>query len=84
MLRQDLGWSIAAINSELYAALDTGEISGRSAALQAGRRLTGMALGLRGGQSGFRWDAFVGHPLDKPDGFRSARITTGFYLSASF
>ncbi len=84
VLRQDLGWSIAAINSELYAAIDTGEISGRSAALQAGRRLTGMALGLRGGQSGFRWDAFVGHPLDKPDGFRSARIITGFYLSASF
>lgn len=84
VLRQDLGWSIAAINSELYAAIDTGVIGERSAESIAGHRLTGMALGLRGGRSGFSWDAFVGHPLDKPEGFRTARVTTGFYLSASF
>ncbi len=84
VLRQDLGWSLAAINSELYAAIDTGEVGGRSATLQAGRRLTGIAFGLRGGRAGFSWDGFVGHPLSKPEGFRTADITTGFYLSASF
>jgi hemolysin activation/secretion protein len=83
-LRQDLGWSLSAVNSELYVGIDTGRVGGRSAELLTGRQLTGAVMGIRGGVAGFGWDVFIGRPLQKPDGFQTASVTTGFFLSASF
>jgi hemolysin activation/secretion protein len=84
LLRQDLGWSLSAVNSELYVGIDTGRVGGRSAELLTGRQLTGAVMGIRGGVAGFGWDVFIGRPLQKPDGFQTASVTTGFFLSASF
>ncbi len=83
-MRQDLGLSVGAINSELYAGVDTGHLGGPSAALLPGTGLTGAVVGLRGGSQRWAWEVFAGTPLKKPEGLRSARVTSGFYLSLNF
>ncbi len=84
LLRQELGWSLAALRSELYVGIDTARVGGPSASRLAGRGLTGVAVGVRGTARGVAWDAFVGQPLSRPEGFRTADVTGGFYLSASY
>lgn len=84
LLRQEIGWSLAAVRSELYLGIDTGRVSGQSTALLAGRQLTGVAVGVRGAARGVAWDLFVGQPVSRPAGFRTSDVTTGFYLSASY
>ncbi len=84
LVRNDLGWSLGSSGQELYLALDHGEVGGHSADLLVGRRLTGAALGLRGGYKDFSWDVFAGVPVRKPDGFRTAHHTGGINLTWSF
>ncbi len=84
LLRQELGLSVPSFRSELYTGIDTGKIGGRSAEDMLGTRLTGAVIGLRGKASGLSWDLFLGRPLDKPEGFRSASTTAGFHLSLNF
>lgn len=84
LLRQEIGWSVASLRSELYLGVDTARVSGQSTALLAGRELTGVAIGVRGAVRGLAWDAFIGQPVSRPEGFRTADITAGFYLSASY
>lgn len=84
LVRQEIGWSLASLRSELYLGVDTARVSGQSTALLAGRELTGAAIGMRGTARGFAWDVFVGQPLSRPAGFRTADVTAGFYLSASY
>lgn len=84
VLRQELGLSLPALRSELYTGIDTGKIGGRSAEDMLGTRLTGAVIGLRGNAASLSWDLFLGRPLSKPDGFRSASTTAGFHLSLNF
>ena len=84
LLRQELGLSLSPIASEFYAGIDTGKVGGRSTAALLGTRLTGAVIGLRGNAAPLSWDFFLGRPLDKPDGFRTASTTAGFYLSLNF
>ena len=84
LLRQELGFSLAPIASELYAGIDTGKVGGRSTATLPGTRLTGAVIGLRGNAASISWDLFVGRPLDKPEGFRTSSTTAGFYLNLNF
>ncbi len=84
LLRQDIGLSVTALGSELYAGVDTGRVDGQSATQLAGRQLTGAVIGLRGGSGSFAWDVFIGQPVSMPAGFRTADTTGGFYVSASF
>lgn len=84
LLRQELGLSLAPLGSELYAGIDTGKVGGRSTATLLGTRLTGAVIGLRGNAAPLSWDFFVGQPLNKPGGFRTASTTAGFYLSLNF
>ncbi len=83
LLRQDLGLSVSAIQSELYVGIDTGEVGGRSTAGLMGQRLTGSVVGVRGGHGKLSWDVFVGKPIHKPDGYRTASTTAGFLFSLS-
>jgi hemolysin activation/secretion protein len=83
LLRQDLSWSVGAIRSEIYLGIDAGEVGGRSAATLPGTRLAGSVLGARGALGNLSWDVFIGRPLHKPEGFRTASTTTGFLLSLS-
>lgn len=84
LLRQEIGWSLAPLHSELYLGLDTARISGQSTRQLAGSALTGIAIGIRGTAYGLAWDAFIGQPRSHPEGFRTASTTAGFYLSASY
>jgi hemolysin activation/secretion protein len=83
-LRND--WSVALGNSgqALYLGLDAGEVSGPSAENLLGKTLTGAVLGLRGSYKKLQYDIFVGAPLYRPEGFKTADTTAGFSVSVDF
>lgn len=87
LLRNELGvaldaWGIS--GQEAYAGIDYGEVSGPSSNVLVGKSLAGAVLGLRGAYKALHYDLFVGKPISKPDGFRTAQYTAGFSLSFSF
>lgn len=82
--RNDLGLALGQTGQEIYLALDSGSVDGPSAILLAGKQLTGVALGLRGGFKYLQYDLFVGAPVEKPTGFRTASETAGFSLTVNF
>lgn len=83
-IRNDLGLSLGASAQEIYLGLDYGEVAGPSSEFLLGNRLAGAVLGLRGGFKGLQYDVFVGQPIKKPQGFRTASTTAGFNLNWSF
>jgi len=66
---------------QLYAGIDYGKVYGPSAAYLLGRELVGAALGIRGTVKNAQYDVFVGWPIAKPDGFKTAAQTYGFQLT---
>lgn len=84
LLRNDLGLALGNSGQELYAGLDHGEVSGPSAGFLPGSRLTGAVLGLRGSYKALSYDVFIGRPLEKPEGFVTAKATAGISLNYSF
>jgi len=83
LLRNELAFALGGA-VESYVAIDHGQVSGPSTEWLLGDRLTGMALGLRGGTRHVQWEGFVGSPLDKPAGFQTAYTTFGMNLGVSF
>lgn len=84
LIRNDLSLALGASGQELYLGVDYGEVAGPSAQYLVGRRLAGAVLGLRGYYKGLSTDVFIGQPLSKPEGFRTASGTAGFNLTWSF
>lgn len=84
LVRNELAWAQERTAQELYLGLDYGEVGGQSARLLAGQHLVGTVLGVRGAYQGLSWDMFVGRPLSKPAGFRTAQNTAGFSLSWAY
>ncbi|WP_219212063.1 ShlB/FhaC/HecB family hemolysin secretion/activation protein [Variovorax boronicumulans] len=87
LIRNDLGWALGQSGAELYVGIDHGEVGGGSSQFLLGKRLTGAVLGLRGTTNalqGLSYDLFVGTPLRKPEGYRTAHFTGGFNLNFSF
>ena len=87
LMRNDIGWALGASGTELYVGIDHGQVGGPSAQFLLGRRLTGVVVGLRGVSpwlQGLSYDVFVGSPIRKPEGFRTAKTTAGFNLNYSF
>jgi hemolysin activation/secretion protein len=84
LIRNELGLLLGASGQMAYVGLDHGEVGGSAVALLAGRRLTGAVLGLRGGYQTLDYDIFVGQPVNKPQGFKTASTTAGFNLSWSY
>ena len=88
LVRNELGWALGQTGQELYLGLDYGHVSGPSSQYLIGKQLAGSVLGLRG--SGWAWakglsyDIFVGTPVYKPRGFRTAGKTAGFGLNWAF
>lgn len=82
--RNELSTASPLPGQHFYVALDHGQVAGPSARNLLGQRLTGFALGLRGRVGALNYDVFVGTPVRKPAGFRTANTTYGFGLSASF
>ncbi|PKO42031.1 MAG: hypothetical protein CVU31_14820 [Betaproteobacteria bacterium HGW-Betaproteobacteria-4] len=84
LLRNDLSVALGASGQELYLGLDYGEVAGAATEYLVGRRLAGTVLGLRGTFKGLSTDLFIGQPLSKPEGFRTAATTAGFSLTWTF
>jgi len=80
-LRNELAIPLGAKGLETYLGLDYGEVYGPAEQLVPGRILAGTTVGLRGGTKSLSYDLFVGWPLRKPDGFRTASPTFGFQTS---
>lgn len=72
------GWNMSA-----FFGLDYGSVDGPSSDNLAGKQLAGAALGLRGGSQNVNYEIFIGTPLEKPPGFRTASSTAGFNLILS-
>jgi len=83
LLRNELAVAMGG-GVESFVAVDHGQVGGPSTEWLLGDRLTGMALGLRGGSRHVQWEGFVGSPLHKPDGFQTAYTTFGMNLGVSF
>ena len=84
LIRNDVGWAMGQSGAELYVGADYGHVGGRSTADLLGRSLAGAVIGVRGPWSKLSYDFFVGAPLRKPEGYRTAKTTFGFNLNASF
>ncbi|MFZ7236242.1 ShlB/FhaC/HecB family hemolysin secretion/activation protein [Avibacterium gallinarum] len=82
--RNELSWNIANKGHWIYLALDGGRVMGRDEEMRLGHHLMGAALGLRGGWTHFYYDVFIGRPLHKPTGFKTANTITGFNLGFNF
>lgn len=84
-LRNELSSSIAGLNSDLYIGLDVGKVYGPGTSDLVGNAIAGAVIGLRGSfSSGLSYDAFVGAPIYKPDGFHTDKTTAGFTVSWRF
>lgn len=84
--RNELAWHYRPAH-QLYAAVDVGRVSGRSAKELLGRGLAGAAVGVRGqfkAGGALTYDLFAAKPLKKPDGFQTKRIVSGLSLNYSF
>jgi hemolysin activation/secretion protein len=84
LIRNDIGWAMGQSGAELYVGADYGQVGGRSTVDQLGRDLAGAVVGVRGQWSKLSYDFFMGAPIRKPEGYRTARVTLGFNLNASF
>ena len=70
--------------AEVFLALDTGRVSGPSAAYLVGRSLAGAAIGLRGAGKGIAYEVLLARPLRKPEHFRTSGTHLAFDLNYSF
>ncbi len=83
-IRNDLGLALGQTLQELYLGLDYGEVAGPSSARLAGRQMSGIALGLRGGLKNYAFDIFLSRPITAPAGFDKQSVNAGFSLNAFF
>lgn len=84
LIRNDIGWAVGQSGAELYVGADYGHVGGRSTVDLLGRSLAGAVVGVRGQWTKLSYDFFVGAPISKPEGYRTAKVTLGFNLNASF
>ena len=80
LVRNELGIPIGGGGQQVYVGADYGTVGGPSTKLQPGTKLAGAVMGLRGGGKGWGYDVFIGVPLSKPAGFKTAANTAGFQL----
>jgi hemolysin activation/secretion protein len=87
-LRNELSLALGQSGQQIYLGVDYGEVSGPSSVDLLGRSLSGAVLGLRGelqpGYGKLQYDLFVGGPLNRPQGFKTAQTTAGFSLNWGF
>ena len=84
LIRNDIGWAVGQSGAELYVGADYGRVGGRSTVDLLGRSLAGAVIGVRGQWTKLSYDFFLGAPISKPEGYRTAKVTMGFNLNASF
>lgn len=84
LVRNDLGMPLGASGQEIYLGADYGEVDGPSSTYLVGKYLVGAVVGLRGGYRNVSYDVFVGQPIKRPEHFKTASTTAGFFLSLQF
>ncbi|WP_431132139.1 ShlB/FhaC/HecB family hemolysin secretion/activation protein [Variovorax paradoxus] len=84
LIRNDIGWALGQTGAELYVGADYGQVGGQSTVGLLGQHLAGAVIGVRGQWSKLSYDFFMGAPISKPEGYRTAKVTLGFNLNASF
>jgi hemolysin activation/secretion protein len=84
LLRNEIATRLGESGPEFFMGLDHGRVDGPSSDQLIGSRLTGAVLGLRGIVARVQYEVFLGAPVRKPQGFRTAGATWGFQLNASF
>ena len=84
LLCNEVALPLGAAAVEAYLGADYGEVGGPSSGLLLGKRLAGAVAGVRGSFKRLGYEFFVGAPIAKPVGFKTARATTGFRLNYSF
>ena len=84
LLRNEVNTALGDSGQRLYLALDHGRVNGPGVQELLGQQLTGSAVGVSGKINFLTYDLFVGAPVRKPVGFRTASKTYGFSLAASF
>lgn len=78
-LRNEISTRITQLHSDVYLSVDMGAVYGPSTDILVGRFIAGTALGIRGQfNSGLFYDAFIGRPIYRPEGYHTKRITGGF------
>lgn len=87
LLRNEVSTLLGQTPYSLYMGLDWGRVSGQSTQ-QLGNELAGAVVGLRSqwkaGPVQSSIDLFLGQPLDRPDGFRTASHDYGFSFNIQF
>lgn len=83
LIRNDLALPLGDSGQELYWGVDYGHVGGSHSEKMLGNHLSGTVLGLRGAYKRVSYDAFVGTPLYKPNGFTTSNTTAGFNVSWS-
>ena len=83
-VKNEMSMPLGQSGQELYAGLDFGRVGGPSSVNLIGKSLAGTVVGLRGALMGLQYDVFVGAPVRKPEGFKTANRTAGFNLNYSF
>jgi len=84
LIRNDLSVALGQSGQALYLGVDYGEVDGQSSEFLLGKSLAGGVVGLRGQAKKVSYDVFVGKPISKPEGFRTAKTVYGFNLAVSF
>lgn len=82
VVRNELRFPIEKYPHLIYLALDYGKVHGPSTEYLLGTELVGGAVGMRGKIGSLQYEAFVGWPIKKPDGFICDSRTYGFLLTA--
>lgn len=86
--RNDLEIPLGQSGQVFYVGLDHGRVGGPGAGVLAGKRLTGAALGFKGGSGGaygnISYDLFAGWALRKPAGFVTAQPAVGLQISFQY
>lgn len=73
---------LESVDSNLVAGLDMGRVFGPSDVALAGRKLIGLAVGLRGRAGAMSFDISLARPISAPDGFKTK--TNSLYASATY
>lgn len=82
--RNELIWYVPSVIDELYLGFDYGQVSGEAAEFLIGKRLGGLALGMRGSVLNIHYDLFAASPIHKPEGFITDDVTLGFNLNWNY
>ena len=72
------------LDTAAFLAIDYGRVWGPSDILLTGKKLVGLALGIKGRWRATQFDAALATPLSRPEGFASRRASLYLSLTQSF